>query len=40
MIPVYYFTHAFLVHPAVRGWHQNVLDRPVYKHVYLEPAGR
>lgn len=36
IIPLYTYTTVRLVHPAVRGWHPNVLDRHPYKHVWLE----
>ena len=36
-IPVYHYTHVFLLHPAVKGWHSNLLDHHPYKHVWLEP---
>jgi len=36
-IPVYHYTHVFLIHPAVKGWHANLLDHHPYKHVWLEP---
>lgn len=36
VIPLYYNTHVFLLHPAVRGWHPTLLDHHPYKHVWLE----
>lgn len=36
IIPVYHYTTVRLVHPAVRGWHDTLLDRHPYKHVWLE----
>jgi oligopeptide transport system substrate-binding protein len=36
IIPVFHYTTVRLVHPAVRGWHDNLLDRHPYKHVWLE----
>jgi len=35
-IPIYYYTHVFLIQPSVKGWHQNLLDHHPYKYVYLE----
>lgn len=35
-VPVYHFTHVFLLQPSVRGWHPTLLDHHPYKHVYLE----
>lgn len=36
VIPLYHYSHAFLIHPAVRGWYPNALDHHPYKHVRLE----
>ncbi len=36
MIPVYHYTHVFLLRPEVKGWHPTLLDRHPYKHVWLE----
>lgn len=35
-IPIYHYTHVFLKHPSVRGWHANLLDHHPYKHVWLQ----
>ena len=35
-IPLYTYTHVFLKHPSVQGWHPNLLDHHPYKHVWLE----
>jgi oligopeptide transport system substrate-binding protein len=35
-IPLYTYTHVFLKHPAVHGWHPTLLDHHPYKHVWLE----
>ena len=37
IIPVYYYTHVFLLRPSVRGWHPTLLDHHPYKCVWLEP---
>ncbi len=37
LIPLYYNTHTFLLHPSVKGWHPTLLDHHPYKHVWLEP---
>jgi len=34
-IPVYHLTHAYLIHPSVRGWHANLLGHHPYKGVWL-----
>ncbi|MFT3781139.1 MAG: peptide ABC transporter substrate-binding protein [Nibricoccus sp.] len=36
LIPIYYYTHTFLIQPSVKGWYPNLLDHHPYKHVYLE----
>jgi oligopeptide transport system substrate-binding protein len=36
IVPLYYNTHVFLLHPSVKGWHPTLLDRHPYKHVWLE----
>jgi len=35
--PIYFNTHVFLLHPAVKGWNSTLLDHHPYKHVWLEP---
>jgi oligopeptide transport system substrate-binding protein len=37
MIPIYHYTHFFLIQPSVKGWHPTLLDHHPYKHVWLEP---
>ena len=36
LIPVYHYTHVFLLQPTVQGWHPTPLDHHPYKHVWLE----
>ncbi len=36
MIPVYHYTHPYLMSPALKGWYPNILDRHPYKYVWLE----
>jgi oligopeptide transport system substrate-binding protein len=36
LIPVYYYTHVFLLQPSVKGWHPTQLDHHPYKQVWLE----
>ncbi|MFH1498536.1 MAG: peptide ABC transporter substrate-binding protein [Verrucomicrobiota bacterium] len=38
VIPLYHYTHVFLKHPSVKGWHPTLLDHHPYKHVRLEPT--
>ena len=35
-IPIYYYTHVFLIQPSVKGWHPTLLDHHPYKRVRLE----
>ena len=35
IIPVYYYTHIFLIRPSVHGWHPTLLDHHPYKYVWL-----
>jgi oligopeptide transport system substrate-binding protein len=35
-IPIYHYTHVFLIQPSVRGWSPTLLDHHPYKHVWLE----
>jgi oligopeptide transport system substrate-binding protein len=36
IIPIYFYRNKALVHPAVKNWTHNPLDRHPYKYVYLE----
>ena len=36
LIPLYHYTHVFLIRPTVKGWHPTLLDHHPYKHVWLE----
>jgi len=38
MLPVYFYTNAYLLNPSVKGWNPTILDNHPYKHVYLEAA--
>lgn len=41
IIPVYHYTHVFVLRPEVKGWHPTLLDHHPYKAVWLEAgAGR
>ncbi len=37
IIPIYFYTHVFLIQPSVKGWHPTLLDHHPYKYVWLEP---
>ncbi|MBP8257153.1 MAG: peptide ABC transporter substrate-binding protein [Opitutaceae bacterium] len=40
LIPLYHYTHVFLIQPSVQGWYPTILDHHPYKHVRLvEPAA-
>ena len=36
VIPIYHYTHVFLIQPSVKGWYPTLLDHHPYKHVWLE----
>lgn len=36
ILPVYFYTNVYLLHPAVKGWYPNLLSIHNYKYVYLE----
>jgi len=35
IIPIYYYTHVFLIQPSVHGWFPNALDHHPCKYVWL-----
>ena len=35
VIPLYHYTHAFLIQPSVKGWHPTLLDHHPYRGVWL-----
>jgi oligopeptide transport system substrate-binding protein len=37
VIPIYHYTHVFLIRPSVHGWNPTLLDHHPYKDVYLGP---
>lgn len=37
VIPLYHYTHVFLIRPSVKGWSPNLLDHHPYKWVSLGP---
>lgn len=37
IIPLYHYTNYYLVHPSVRGWSGNPMDRRPLKQLWLEP---
>lgn len=36
IIPIYFNTHVYLLHPAVKGWHPTPMDHSDYRYVWLE----
>jgi oligopeptide transport system substrate-binding protein len=36
ILPVYFYTHAFLIQPNVKGWYPTILDHHPYKYARLE----
>jgi oligopeptide transport system substrate-binding protein len=39
IIPLYHYTHVFLLAPSVRGWHPTLLDHHPYAAVSLTPES-
>lgn len=39
IIPIYTYTYKYLLHPAVEGWYDNILDYHPYKYVSLVPLS-
>jgi len=37
IIPLYHYTHVFLIAPSVRGWYPTLLDHHPYRAVSLKP---
>lgn len=38
MIPVYHYSHAFLIRPSLQGWYPTLLDHHPYKYLSLDPT--
>ncbi len=36
IIPIYFYTNVYLLHPSVKGWYPNILNIHNYKFVHLE----
>jgi oligopeptide transport system substrate-binding protein len=36
ILPVYFYTHTFLIRPEVKGWYPTILDHHPYKYVRLD----
>ena len=39
IIPLYIYTRVYILHPAVKGWHPNILDHHVWKYLYLDDGS-
>ena len=39
ILPIYHYTHVFLIRPSVLGWHPTLLDHHPYKFVSLQPPS-
>ena len=37
IVPIYFNTHVYLLHPAVKGWQPTPMDHTDYRYVWLEP---
>lgn len=40
LIPIYTYTYKYLLHPAVKGWYDNIMDYHPYKYVSLVPPNK
>ena len=36
ILPIYHYTHVFLIQPSVHGWYSTPLDHHPYKYVWLD----
>ena len=36
IIPIYYNTHVYMLHPAVKGWQPTPTDHSDFRYVWLE----
>lgn len=36
VLPIYFYTNVYLIHPSVKGWYPNLLNIHNYKYIYLE----
>ncbi|MBL4576698.1 MAG: peptide ABC transporter substrate-binding protein, partial [Opitutaceae bacterium] len=39
IIPIYFYTKPYLLHPSVKGHYPTNLDSHPYKYIYLEAAS-
>jgi len=38
IIPIYFYTRVYALHPSVQGWHPTILDNHPYQHLWLDPS--
>lgn len=38
ILPLYFYTRVYALHPSVQGWYPNLLDVHPYKYLWLDPA--
>jgi oligopeptide transport system substrate-binding protein len=38
VLPVYFYTRVYALHPSVQGWYPTILDNHPYPHVWLDPT--
>jgi oligopeptide transport system substrate-binding protein len=38
IIPVYFYTRVYALHPSVQGWYPTILDNHPYQHLWLDPT--
>jgi len=38
VLPLFWYSRAYLIHPDVKNWHPLLLDRHPYKHLDLVPG--
>ena len=38
IIPIYFYTRVYALHPGVQGWHPTILDNHPYQHLWLDPT--
>ena len=38
VMPIYWYTRVYLLHPSVKNWNPLLLDNVPYKYIDLEPA--
>ena len=39
VLPIYWYTRVYLLHPDVQNWNPLILDNHPYKHIDVQPSG-